>query len=835
MRGRWMATHILSAVKSCALVILCIFLGPSFAVVSIDHINLGFTASNMGFVDNNGVFLQSEKSVFTIGFINLRPGGTDFYMCITHSSSRTVVWIANRDFPVSSSDQMVFSKDGNAEIVAANGSKVWSTNTAGLGVQMMQLQDSGNLVLLNGTNDTAWESFDHPTDTLLSGQTLRVGSRLVSSSSSQTVSSGSYFLSMQNGDLLLSLNYNPPQNYWSMSHDARIVQLSSSGTPEYARLDGSGLSLLENDSTTVSQITFSDGQANVLRRAVLDSDGSFQLYSYAAGIWSLSLTAVSDECSLPLACGPYGVCSGSGQCSCLPSMAPVNSSDLSLGCVSGAYSSCANSSNIDLHLLGLGFDYFANEFSSYIKASGENQCQQLCEQNCSCVSLFFYEESNSCYLFSQLGTIQKIGNQKHSAYVKVNSLALSVPQPSATFPSRDNSSGRNGPPAFVIPTIVGVTVLVIAIMICCFVLWLYKRRGKPTESEVFSEDDTFLESIPGFPTRFSFKELQIATHNFSKKLGSGGFGSVYEGTLLDRSKVAVKQLESVGQGKKEFRAEVAIIGSIHHVHLVRLRGFCAEGLHHLLVYEFMANGSLDRCLFVQGSAKVLDWNTRYSIALGTARGLAYLHDDCREKIIHCDIKPENILLNENYVAKVSDFGLAKLMNKEQSQVFTTLRGTRGYLAPEWLMNLRLSEKSDVYSFGMVLLEIISGRKNFDPSENSEKWYFPAYAFQQAENGNLAELVDVRLKGSANIEEVVRAVRVALWCIQEDVPLRPSMGKVVQMLEGNIAVLDPPLSSLFAVRLHARMVEAINSGDHISGSSDYNSQDLLSAVRLSEPR
>ncbi|KAF3543304.1 hypothetical protein DY000_02010133 [Brassica cretica] len=390
--------------------------------------------------------------------------------------------------------------------------------------------------------------------------------------------------------------------------------------------------------------------------------------------------------------------------------------------------------------------------------------------------------------------------------------------------------------------IVLVTIFIISVLI--FVAFRILRRKKTVldddqDQEQSSDEDNFLDNLSGMPIRFTYKDLQSATNNFSVKLGQGGFGSVYEGSLPDGSRLAVKKLEGIGQGKKEFRAEVSIIGSIHHLHLVRLRGFCAEGAHRLLAYEFLAKGSLERWIFSRRDEDILlDWDTRFNIAVGTAKGLAYLHEDCDARIIHCDIKPENILLDDNFNAKVSDFGLAKLMTREQSHVFTTMRGTRGYLAPEWITNYAISEKSDVYSYGMVLLELIGGRKNYDPSESSEKCHFPSYAFKMMEEGKLLEIVDGKMKNfDVDDERVQRTMKTALWCIQEDMHLRPSMSKVVQMLEGVFPVVQPPSSSTLGSRLYSSFFKSISEegGGTSSGPSDCNSENYISAVRLSGPR
>ena len=263
----------------------------------------------------------------------------------------------------------------------------------------------------------------------------------------------------------------------------------------------------------------------------------------------------------------------------------------------------------------------------------------------------------------------------------------------------------------------------------------------------------------------------------------------------------MKRFDGLNQIKKSFLAEVETIGSIHHFNLVRLIGFCAEKSHQLLlVYEYMSNGSLDKWIFHRNPEMLLDWQHRKKIIIDIARGLTYLHDDCRHKIVHLDIKPPNILLDENFNAKVSDFGLSKLVDREQSQVVTTMRGTPGYMAPEWL-NSVITEKVDVYSFGVVLLEILCGRRNIDRSQPEEAMHLLAIFKKKIEEDQLLDLVDkynedMTLHG----EEVVNMMRVAAWCLQNDFTKRPSMSIVVKVLEGAVNVesnlddffLNPPL-------------------------------------------
>lgn len=288
------------------------------------------------------------------------------------------------------------------------------------------------------------------------------------------------------------------------------------------------------------------------------------------------------------------------------------------------------------------------------------------------------------------------------------------------------------------------------------------------------------------PKRFTYEELTSATKNFDihKRLGGGGFGSVFEGRLEDETRIAVKRLDHLGQGRKEFLAEVKTIGNIHHVNLVKLIGFCAERSRRLLVYEYMSNGSLDKWIFQTTPETSLQWNIRKQIILDIAKGLAYLHEDCKKRIAHLDIKPQNILLDDNFSAKVADFGLAKLIEKDQSDVMTQMRGTRGYMAPEWLSR-KITEKVDVYSFGVVMLEIVCGRKNLDYTQPEVSENLMQMLKRKAEASQLVDLVD---KSNDDMqrhdEEAMEMLRIAIWCLQSDPADRPSVSTVVKVLEGS---------------------------------------------------
>ncbi|KAF6173371.1 hypothetical protein GIB67_027066 [Kingdonia uniflora] len=292
---------------------------------------------------------------------------------------------------------------------------------------------------------------------------------------------------------------------------------------------------------------------------------------------------------------------------------------------------------------------------------------------------------------------------------------------------------------------------------------------------------------------FSLRQIKAATHNFDpeNKIGEGGFGPVYKGLLSDGTIIAVKQLSSKSkQGNREFVNEIGMISALQHPNLVKLYGCCIEGNQLLLVYEYLENNSLARALFGPEEFQIkLDWRTRHKICVGIARGLTYLHEESRLKIVHRDIKATNVLLDKDLHPKISDFGLAKLNEEDNTHISTRIAGTIGYMAPEYATRGYLTDKADVYSFGIVALEIVSGRSNSNYRPKEEFVYLLDCAMVLQQNGNLMELVDPRLGSDYKKEEVLGMLNIALACTNASSTLRPTMSSVVSMLEGRTAVQE----------------------------------------------
>ncbi|XP_076959043.1 cold-responsive protein kinase 1-like isoform X1 [Bidens hawaiensis] len=316
---------------------------------------------------------------------------------------------------------------------------------------------------------------------------------------------------------------------------------------------------------------------------------------------------------------------------------------------------------------------------------------------------------------------------------------------------------------------------------------LKKQSTNPRELEGFSLDNI---------RNFSYKELRLATYNFdrSTKIGRGGFGIVYKGTLKDGTHVAVKTLSAESkQGVREFLSEINTIANVRHRNLVELVGCCVEGSNRILVYEFEENGSLDQAVLgKRNHVTELDWEKRSNICIGTARGLAYLHEELKPHIVHRDIKASNILLDKDFTPKIGDFGLAKLFPDSITHISTKLAGTTGYLAPEYVLGGQLTLKADVYSFGVLVLEIISGRSSSLSSWGTDQKVLLEWAWGLYEEGRLLELVDEQLNTYPK-DDVIKYIKVAFFCTQATATRRPNMSQVVDMLSKNVKLNEKELT------------------------------------------
>ncbi|PQM36923.1 cysteine-rich receptor-like protein kinase 26 [Prunus yedoensis var. nudiflora] len=344
------------------------------------------------------------------------------------------------------------------------------------------------------------------------------------------------------------------------------------------------------------------------------------------------------------------------------------------------------------------------------------------------------------------------------------------PSPGTDTIPRGKKSNTSRTVIITVVTIVGSLLLIISI---CIYLRLKKRQEKLEGDEIGTE-----------ALQFDFNSIKIATSNFSEanKLGRGGFGAVYRGRLWNEEDIAVKRLSrDSAQGDIEFKNEVALVAKLQHRNLVRLLGFCLEGNERLLVYEFVLNASLDKFIFDPIKRAHLDWDSRYKIIVGIGRGLLYLHEDSRLRIIHRDMKASNVLLDAEMHPKIADFGMARLFDLDQTQGETSrVVGTYGYMAPEYVMRGQFSVKSDVYSFGVLVLEIISGQKNSSFRHGGNVEDLLSYAWKSWKEGTAANLVDPMLKNGSR-PEIMRCIHIGLLCVQQTIADRPTMAAVILML------------------------------------------------------
>uniref|UniRef100_A0A0D9W3B1 Receptor-like serine/threonine-protein kinase n=1 Tax=Leersia perrieri TaxID=77586 RepID=A0A0D9W3B1_9ORYZ len=693
-----------------------------------------------------------------------------------------VIWSANRASPVGENATLELTGEGDLVLREANGRFVWSSSTSGRSVAGMEITENGNLVLVDQKNATVLKSFDYPTDTLVHGQSLLQGMKLRANTSNTNWTESKLYMTVHPDGLYAFVESTPPQLYYN----SQVIPSKTSKDPTRVTFMNGSLGIFVHSTQPGSpdaSITLPTAKSTQYIR--FESDGHLRLYEWSGGEWTMVSDVIKifpDDCAFPTVCGEYGVCtSGGGQCIC-PVQSnsnssyfhPVDERKANLGCAPVTPISCKEMENHQFLPL-TDVSYF--DVGQIIKtAKNREDCKQACLKNCSCKAVAFrwYGQNDldgQCQSVTEVFSLQSIQPEtvhyNSSAYLKVQLIS------SSSDPKQNKMK-----------TILGATFAAITTVVLVVIIFIYVRRRRKYQE---LDEELDFDILPGMPMRFSFEKLRECTEEFSKKLGEGGFGSVFEGKIGEE-RVAVKRLEGARQGKKEFLAEVETIGSIEHINLVRLIGFCAEKSNRLLVYEYMPRGSLDRWIYYRHDNVPLDWCTRYRIILDIAKGLCYLHEECRRKIAHLDIKPQNILLDDNFNAKLADFGLSKLIDRDQSKVVTVMRGTPGYLAPEWLTS-QITEKVDIYSFGVVLMEIISGRKNIDVSQPEENVQLINLLREKAQNNQLTDIIDKHSKDmiSNHQDEVIQMMKLAMWCLQNDSSQRPSMSMVVKVLEGGMSV------------------------------------------------
>ncbi|XP_043721106.1 G-type lectin S-receptor-like serine/threonine-protein kinase At1g34300 [Telopea speciosissima] len=755
--------------------------------------------------------LVSTNSTFAAGFRPL-PTSPDLYIFaiwFLKGLDKTIIWSLNgtSTSPVNQSSCLVITPAGILQLNDSTGNNLWQPTAFGDPKQTkLVLGEDGNLVFGN------WSSFSYPTDTILCNQTID-GTTLVSKN-------GKYMF-RNNQDLV----FNSSNVYTTITP---IGILYSSGTLTMKNI--------------ASSYIMADLGSVRLRRLTLDNDGNLRVYSLRSrsGNWMIVWQAIQELCSIHGTCGPNYICmtDGSNSTFCVCSLG----FEVRTGV--GGEQICERRIPLmqkDSKFLRLDFvNFTGGPNEGDLQAPNFTSCKNGCLANPSCVAYsvkfngkkFCVQHERLLYGYwspvTRLTTFLRISNSETNISsnftgmtTKVNTICstlISLPLP----PNHSKTTARN--------IAILSTVFSMELIVLCLSVWAFVKKYLKYQDMAWTLG---LELLPsGGPKRFSYAELKAATNNFSNIIGQGGFGIVYKGELSDHRSIAVKCLKKVTGGETEFWGEIIIIARMHHLNLVRIWGFCVEKDHRMLVYEYIPNGSLAKYLFPayspaitessgQGKSSsnsnsnltvdtplrpLLDWNVRYRIALGIARAIAYLHEECLEWVLHCDIKPENILLGDDFCPKVSDFGLSKLTKKEDKVAMSRIHGTRGYLAPEWVTREQpITAKADVYSFGMVLLEIVSGIRNFEFRQSSlngsEEWYFPRWAFEKVyEERNVVDLLDRRInhcyESEVHFELVDRMVKTAMWCLQDQPEQRPSMGKVTKMLDGTVEITEPAKPTLY---------------------------------------
>lgn len=763
----------------------------------------------------DGETILSAQQTFEIGFFSPK-NSTNRYVGIWYKriSPGTVMWVANRNTPLTNnSGELSLTLQGILVLRNATGNIIWSSSSANSSAPSVknpvaQLLDTGNFIVREETSgdpdnqNPIWQSFDFPTDTFVPG--MKFGKDLVTGVER-------YFTSWKSED--------------DPSVGEHSVWIDTKGYPQLIVRDGrkivfragpwngvrfSGEPNLRPNSIYRFGFVLDQREmyyhfdlinSSVVTRVIMKPSGSLErlLWIENRQEWLLYLTPQTDSCDRYGLCGSFASCNinNSPACGCLKGFEPRspdqwNVADWSQGCHRSTPLDCGP---------GDGFRKYSSlklpdtQESWFNQSMDLRECETVCKKNCNCTA---YSTQNITGTGS--GCLLWFGNLIDIRTFTENGQDLYIRMPASEL-EKGKSSSVKKQVAIIVPVI---SVLLVILLSAC-VFYRIKRRKANEEgaleedygndpSNENSKDDLELPLI-------DFSTLRKATNNFSvnNKLGEGGFGPVYKGVLGNGQEVAVKRLSRTStQGLDEFKNEVICISKLQHRNLVKLLGCCIKGAEKMLVYEYMPNKGLDSFIFDGAQSKMLDWPTRFQIIKGIARGLVYLHQDSRLRIIHRDLKVSNILLDHDMTPKISDFGMARSFGGNQIEANTNrVVGTYGYMAPEYAGDGIFSIKSDVFSFGVLVLEIVSGKKNRGFLHKEHNNNLLGHAWGLHKEGRSLELVAASLDESIHLSEVIRLIHVGLLCVQQRPEDRPTMSSVILMFESDGELPPPKLPGFFS--------------------------------------
>ncbi|ESW31228.1 hypothetical protein PHAVU_002G220500 [Phaseolus vulgaris] len=767
--------------------------------------------------DNNGVDnLVSENLTFEMGFFGF--DNSSRYVGIWYhkfpSSASAFIWVANREKPINGRGGSIKIKgDGNLVVLDGENNEVWSTNKSlSRNITKAVLRDDGNLVLSEESEHEkdVWQSFENPTDTFVPGMSLpaSAGVGLFRSWKSATnPAPGNYSMGVDStGSTLQILIMDGEKKRWRSGYwDGRVfVGVSNmTGSSLFGfKLNGDNFTYTWNGPEKVRfQITW-DGFE---KKFVSDEDQQQ---------WNNTQHEPYNKCETYNFCGNFALCdiSKADVCSCMQGFQGGEwNGGNSGGCKRRTLLKAErNSSGTEV---SVGEDDFyvqrctkLPDFARLESPSDDGDCQRFCLQNSSCTA-YSYTIGIGCMIwYVDLVDIQHTENSIGNV--------LNIRLADSEFEAVDGEK-KTKIWIIIVPVVVGLICLGIFVLL----VWRFKRKRKVSSASANNNGDfpvidltrstdlsaefsgsteLGLEGNNAELPLFTFSFIAAATDNFSQKnkLGQGGFGPVYWGNLPGGEEVAVKRLSrKSSQGLEEFKNEMMLIAKLQHRNLVRLLGCSIQGEEKILVYEYLPNKSLDCFLFDPVKQTQLDWTKRFEIIEGIARGLLYLHQDSRLRIIHRDLKASNILLDENMNPKISDFGLARIFGGNQNEANTNrVVGTYGYMAPEYAMEGLFSVKSDVYSFGVLLLEIMSGRRNTS-FRNTDDSSLIGYAWHLWSEQRVMELLDSSIGDSTPKSKALRYIHIAMLCVQDSASRRPNMASVLLMLASEATTLPLPKQPL----------------------------------------